>query len=204
MTEAVYTPMVHRMIIPDHYGGHMSEHLGLVLHVAEARGSLHDFFLRTSSPNRKSATWWVAKSGRIEQYVPGSMEAWAQADGNATYNSVETEGYSTEPFTLFQVAGLAFLMRRGHDKWHWPFTQAAKVGQRGLGIHSMGGAAWGGHSCPGTIRANERATILAVAEGRNCVPVDAQLKQEVTHLKTTHGLPHNDVIGPRVRALLGL
>ena len=204
MSEPVYTPTVHRMIIPDHYGGHMSEHLGLVLHVAEANGSLHGYFTRTTSPSRKSATWWVSKAGRIEQYVPGSMEAWAQADGNATYNSVETEGHATESFALFQVAGLAHLMQRGHDKWGWPFHLADKPGHRGLGIHSMGGEAWGGHSCPGTIRARERATILAMAEGRNCEPVDAELKVQVEHFKATHGLPHNAVIGPRVRALLSL
>lgn len=204
MTTPVYTPKTHRMIVENHYGDHMAEHLGLCLHVAETDGSLYHYFSGTQAPNRKSSTWWVGKSGRIEQYVPGSMTAWAQGEGNGTYNSVETEGHTNEEFTLFQLAGLAFIYRYGHNKWGWLYQIVHTPGHRGLIAHSDGGAAWGGHPCPGDLRSNERATILQVAAGHSVTPHGPHLRQEVRHFKRTHGLPDNEVIGPRVRALLSL
>lgn len=203
--QAVYEPRIHLMHLTDHDGGVLPHGtIGVILHVAQANGSLHNYFQGTQSPNRKSSTWWVSKSGRIEEYVSPHRKAWAQGAGNAQYNSVETEGYYTEEFTLLQLAGLAFVYRRGRDYFNWPFHVAYRPGVAGLGIHSMGGAPWGGHDCPNLLRSHERDTILTVAEGVNCEPHGKVLRAEVEHFKIAHGLPHNSVIGPRVRELLSL
>jgi hypothetical protein len=176
--DPIYTPTIHREHIPDHFGGDMTHHLGLVLHVAQSdAASLRDYFAGTVAPNRKSATWYVNVHGRIEEYVPRDREAWAQADGNATYHSVETGGYSTTELTLLQVIALAFLMRLENDHYGVPLRVTNRVGGHGLGVHSMGGQAWGGHSCPGSLRANERGTIVAVADARTVEPHGQALRR---------------------------
>lgn len=147
--------------VTGHDGGPMAHPpLGLVLHVAEGNGSLRGYFQRSVHPNRKSATWWCGKDGRLEQYLDSTVEPWSQGDGNATYASVETEGYATEPLTDAQIVTLAHLYAWGAQVHGWPFEAVDTPGQRGLILHSDGGAAWGGHSCPGPIRAAQRADIL--------------------------------------------
>jgi hypothetical protein len=50
----------------------------------------------------------------------------------------------------------------------FPLTEANKTGERGYGVHYMGGAAWGGHTCPDLpprhVRSNQRPEILRQAE----------------------------------------
>lgn len=151
------------MPLTGHDGGPMAHPpLGLVLHVAEGNGSLHDYFQRSVHPNRKSSTWWCGKSGRLEQYLDSQTVPWSQGDGNATYASVETEGYATEPLTDAQVITLAHLYAWGAQVHGWPYAAVDTPGQRGLILHSDGGAAWGGHACPGPIRAAQRADILSL------------------------------------------
>ncbi len=145
------------------HSGPMSAHLGNILHVQEGNGSLAGFF---NNPNANaSSTWWCAKDGTLEQYVDSDNRAWAQAAGNDTYNSVETEGFVAEPLTDAQVATLARLYAWGHDTYGWPYQEANQPGEAGFGVHYMGGQAWGGHPCPGPTRAGQRPAILAAAQG---------------------------------------
>lgn len=147
--------------VTGHDGGPMrNPPLGLVLHVAEGNGSLRGYFQGSVTPDRKSSTWWAGKNGRLEQYLDSATEPWSQADGNATYASVETEGFATEPLTYAQITTLAGLYGWGHATHGWPLAAVDTPGQRGLILHSDGGAAWGGHACPGPIRAGQRAQIL--------------------------------------------
>lgn len=139
-------------------GGAMSDHLGLILHVQQGNGSL---FNRFNTPaNQCSSTWWVSKAGTIEQYVDADNIAWAQMAGNRTYNSVETEGFVSEPLTEAQLNALVTIYLFGHNKYGWAVQLADKPGDRGLGDHRMGGIAWGGHPCPGDIRIAQRAEVL--------------------------------------------
>jgi N-acetylmuramoyl-L-alanine amidase len=138
----------------------MSAHLGLVLHVQEGNGGLQGWFSTTDA----SSTFWVSKTGRVEQYVDADLTAWAQGAGNSTYNSVETEGYTTEPLSEPQILALSELYRWGHEMYGWPYALSDTVGTRGFAWHGMGGAAWGGHvACPGDLRKAQRQTILALA-----------------------------------------
>lgn len=138
----------------------MSAHLGLVLHVQEGNGGLSGWFNNPASG--ASSTWWVSKTGALEQYVDADICAWAQGSGNSTYNSVETEGFHTEPLTAAQESTLAALYAWGATTYGWPLVLAETPGARGFGWHGMGGSAWGGHTgCPGDLRKSRRGPILA-------------------------------------------
>jgi hypothetical protein len=144
----------------------MSAHLGLILHVQQGNGGLSGWFNNPASG--ASSTWWVSKTGVLEQYVDAELCAWTQGEGNSTYNSVETEGYNNEPLTVEAEATLASLYAWGAGRYMWVNSLAEAPGQPGFGWHGMGGSAWGSHpDCPGDLRKPRRAPILDVAFGGN-------------------------------------
>ena len=135
--------------------------LGYIVHVPVSNGSLFNYFNGLRSPGRKFCTAWIGKDGRGEQYQSLDRQAWAQADGNATYWSFEVEGFPTEPMTGPQLDTLA--------TWHRFLDVEDRIatapGQSGIGTHAMGGNAWGGHNCPGTIRTAQLPQILDRLKG---------------------------------------
>jgi len=135
----------------------MREYRGWILHVVVGDGSPYNYFCGLPKGKRAFSHLWVAKNGRIEQYQRLNRQSWAQASGNPYWWSVETEGKPDEPLTKAQIRSLA--------AWHvWCGAKDAvtnKTTGRGIGTHSMGGARWGGHECPGRIRAGQRADIIA-------------------------------------------
>lgn len=154
-------------------GGRMSAQLGLVLHVQEGNGGLSGWFNNPSSS--ASSTYWVSKAGALEQYVECETVAWAQGNGNSTYQSIETEGYHTEPLTAAQESTLARLYAWGATTFGWANALAEAPGQAGFGWHGMGGSAWGGHTgCPGDLRKPRRRPILDVAFGAGPTPSTPQ------------------------------
>lgn len=164
----------------------MSSHLGLVLHVQEGNGGLQGWF---NNPNSQaSSTFWVSKSGLCEQYVDADLQAWAQANGNTTYNSVETEGYTTEPLTDAQISALADLYRWGNKTYGWPYTLSDTVGTKGFAWHGMGGAAWGNHpSCPGDIRRNQRQAVLDRANSTPTPPTPTTEDPDMVIIRSPAG-----------------
>jgi hypothetical protein len=141
----------------------MAAQLGLIEHVQQGNGSLRHFF--DEPANQASAHWWVSRTGAIEQYIDSDLRSWAQMAGNATYCSVETEGWGRDPLTEPQVNALARLYRWGLQVHGWPYQLANRPGERGFGVHYMGGKAWGGHPCPLPTRAAQRGRILELAQG---------------------------------------
>jgi hypothetical protein len=137
---------------------------GLVLHVQAGNGLLTGWFDNPES--RASSTWQALKKGDLYQFGdPDRDRMWAQADGNYSWASVETEGYPNEPLNAAQIDAVARIYAAGHLSEGWPFRLAEKPTDRGLGWHGMGGTAWGGHTgCPGDIRKAQRADILARAQ----------------------------------------
>ncbi|MGW2274135.1 peptidoglycan recognition protein family protein [Streptomyces yangpuensis] len=145
--------------------GGLQEVRGLVLHVQEGENSLHDRF---NDPTVKSsAHFWVSQSGEIEQYVSARDRAWAQGTGNPSWLSVETSGFASRPLTAQQVDSVARIYAWGMAQHGWPLAPAPTPLGRGLGIHSMGGRAWGGHACPGPLRSAQTGEILTAARGRH-------------------------------------
>lgn len=147
------------------HSGSMDGDIGLILHVCEGNGDQFKWF---NNPNADASShFWVGKNGDIEQYVPLGTKAWAQANGNGTYASVETEGFTNEPLTDAQLNSIARIYAWGG----WPRELAEVPGQAGFGWHGMGGASWGGHfGCPGDIRRGQRQEILNRAGGAVAPP----------------------------------
>jgi len=165
LPNATFRPVVNRS------GGNRNPTLGLVLHVtADDYGSPFNYFNRATS--QASSTWFTGNGkggtvdGDIEQYVdPDTEHAWAQGAGNRDYHSVECEGTPDEPMTDKQLRAVGHIFAEGHKRYGWPLQLANTPGEPGLGVHNMGGAAWGGHSCPGPgPREGQRGQILAYAE----------------------------------------
>jgi hypothetical protein len=146
------------------------DELGLVMHVQQGNNSPFGWFDNPSAD--ASSTWWIAKDGRLEQYVdPDTQYAWAQGNGNRRYCSCEFEGYVGEPLTDAQLATAARLYEWGARTRGWRYQLAERPGQKGFGWHGMGAAAgWGHPDCPGIIRRSQRSTILdraaAISRGR--------------------------------------
>jgi hypothetical protein len=136
---------------------------GLIAHVQVGTGSLFGWFDNAAS--QVSSHLWLSRDGDFEQYVPFDQRAWAQAAGNPYWISCECEGYDTEDYTPVQITRLAELFGWGMREFGWKGEIADSPNGYGLGTHRMGGQAWGGHTCPGDLRAARRGDILALALG---------------------------------------
>lgn len=138
---------------------------GLILHVQEGEGSL---FERFSDPATQSSShFWVSQAGEIEQYVSVHDRAWTQRAGNVEWVSIETSGFAGQPLTPAQIDAVARVYAWGAREHDWPLEVTDSPKGRGLGTHSMGGGAWGGHACPGTVRAGQREDVMSrVRESR--------------------------------------
>ena len=149
-----------------------------VLHVPVGNGSLFNLFNNLRSPNRRCSTGWVSKTGVVEQYVSALREPWAQVDGNSWGTAWEFEGFPDEAMTAAQIDAAA----RIHIWLDADDTIAdSPSSSGGIGTHQMGGAAWGGHACPGVVRAPQRADILArVATLRKPPPPPKEIDMQWT------------------------
>ena len=176
MTAVRYPPASWEPVDYAGQAGPLSTPIGWVEHVVVGDGDPWSVFKNAQSPNRRFSHLWFAKDGRIKQYQDLTRDSWAQAAGNETYWACETEGYPGQPLTDAQLDALA--------AWHvWsgtPDALAEAPGQRGIGTHQMGGLAWGGHACPGTIRAAQRPDIIRRAQalrGGDMPLTDAEWKR---------------------------
>ncbi len=103
--------------------------------------------------------------GHIEQYGPighGWM-AWTQVAGNPNWRGHENEdgGDPTRPLTDLQLWGNAACFELESRVDGFPLQPTDDpINGRGLIFHSDGGAAWGGHDCPGAVRRAQRPEII--------------------------------------------
>ncbi|MBL7497528.1 N-acetylmuramoyl-L-alanine amidase [Frankia sp. CNm7] len=155
---------------------------GLIPHVQQGNGSLFGWFNNPAS--EVSSHLWVSKGGTVEQYVELDRKAWAQADGNPYWISVECEGYDTEDYTPIQVQRLAELYAWGIAEFGWKAEITDSVNGYGIGTHRMGGAAWGAHSCPGSIRADRRSGILQAALATSGDVTSSSAQQRYVNMPT--------------------
>ncbi|WP_084647187.1 peptidoglycan recognition protein family protein [Parafrankia discariae] len=141
---------------------------GLIPHVQMGTSPPFGWF---SNPDAEvSSHLWLSVDGIFEQYVVFGDKAWAQGAGNASWISCECAGRDTDDYTPIQVQRLGEFFAWGMREFGWRAEVTDSPSGYGIGTHRMGGAAWGGHSCPGTIRANRRGDILAAALGRPTTP----------------------------------
>jgi hypothetical protein len=137
--------------------------LGVILHVNESENGTSDSFFAEGPPgNPKYVTpnFQVYKDGSIHQYLPFNWQPWCQIAGNYHYAAIETAGLHSEALTEAQCRSIGHILAYYAREMHMALALANAPGQKGLGTHAMGGAAWGGHPCPGTIRAGQRQHLL--------------------------------------------
>lgn len=181
---------------PNH-GGPLAKAIGVILHV-EAGTEAGTCTVFSEPSYQASAHFGIAKDGSIDQFVDTAVEAWAQAAGNGSYFSIETEGQPTEPLTEAQCQSFAklYVWLRQQPNASFGFTLAEVPGQPGLGWHGMGGAAWGGHSgCPGDLRKAQRQHILDLAQPTTV----AEAKLSVPNPVAAH---HRPGAGPEQFAIM--
>jgi hypothetical protein len=116
-----------------------------------------------------SAHFGIDQQGNIHQFGPigKGWIAWAEVAGNAAWYSIEhaDNGNTRNPLTDAQITASAQLVEVLSRFAGFPLEVTDSVAGRGYGTHVMGGAAWGGHSCPGPgPRAGQRAEIIALAK----------------------------------------
>jgi hypothetical protein len=142
--------------------------LGVIMHtmVGNLAGT-DSLFLNPAS--QVSAHFGIAQDGTIIQWVSvrGGI-AWHVAAGNANWYGIEhaDNRNPANPLTEAQINASAqlveFLSRPSVGRFALQVSNS--TGTEGYGTHSMGGAAWGGHACPGSARAAQRAEIVRRAK----------------------------------------
>lgn len=141
--------------------------MGVVMHtmVGDLAGTITVF----NEPGyNASAHFGVAQDGQIHQFGPVGLgwEAWAQMAGNAEWYSIEhaDHGDPDNPLTDAQMTASAQLVECLSAFAGFPLQVSDSVLVKGYGVHHMGGAAWGGHTCPDVpprhVRSAQRAEIL--------------------------------------------
>jgi N-acetylmuramoyl-L-alanine amidase len=119
-----------------------------------------------------SAHFGIAQDGEIWQFGPIGQGwcAWAQEAGNSTWYSIEhaDHGNPDNPLTDAQIAASAQLLECLSRFAGFPLQESNSPSEKGYGVHYMGGAAWGGHSCPDAppkhVRSKQRPVIIALAK----------------------------------------
>lgn len=170
------------------HGGTMTQHRGLVLHIAD--GYYEGTLSWQHNPKNKVSSHFVVGrgSGQLAQVVDTDVASWAQRAGNTSWLSSENEGFSVgsqyhpahpgwEKLTDWQILANARLLLHAHHQYGVPLQLANNPAERGLGHHSMG-RAWGHQSCPGAPIIAQKAAIVALAKKLNS-QVPAPGKDEV-------------------------
>lgn len=167
----------------DHHGGSMSEHRGLVVHIADGFYDGTIAWQQNAPAGRRvSSHFIVGRDGRCAQMVDTDLESWSQIAGNGTWMSIEFEGFSTgapqhhnhpgwELLTAQQIEVGAQLLVAGYHQYGIPIQLATSPDGRGLGHHSMGGNAWGHLFCPGNPIIGQKPMIVARAAAIAGTPV---------------------------------
>jgi hypothetical protein len=140
---------------PGFHGGPMptSAVRGLISHTME--GNLpHTDKLFTPGPqgNGNSAHFGTAQDGTVIQWVPLGVVAEHAIAANPHWYAVENadDGNPNNPYTEAQLSRIAQILELTSRPEYGRFTLQVtdSPDKEGLGMHNMGGAAWGGHSCP--------------------------------------------------------
>jgi hypothetical protein len=144
---------------------------GVIMHtmVGNLPGTVATF---NDSARQASAHFGIDQQGNVHQFGPigKGWIAWAQVAGNRTYYSIEHADNAdpNNPLTEAQIAASAQIVEALSAFAGFPLQEANEPGQKGYGVHYMGGAAYGGHSCPDLpprhVRSQQRPAILALAK----------------------------------------
>lgn len=170
--------------------------VGVVEHtmVGNLLGTIELF---NDSSYQASAHFGIDQSGNIHQFGPiTGWKAWAQEAGNESWYSIEhaDDGNPGNPLTSAQMNASAQLVELLSRIGVFPLQVTNSTGTEGYGVHYMGGAAWGGHSCPQEEdgegpRANQRYEIIDIAKAiRSGAPAPKVSAWECMGQKSLHDL----------------
>jgi len=97
-----------------------------------------------------SAHFGIDQKGHVIQWVPLGDGAWHIMNGNSNWYGIEhaDNGNPHNPLTVAQMNASAQVVEALATAAHFPLQSTNSVHGEGYGVHNMGGAAWGGHSCP--------------------------------------------------------
>ena len=144
---------------------------GVLMHTMV--GSLGGTIASFNNPGRQaSAHFGVDESGKIHQFGPigKGWIAWHAVDANREWYGIEhaDAGNPDNPLTTAQITASAQLVECLSAFAGFPLQVTDSVNGHGYGTHSMGGAAWGGHTCPDLppqhVRSAQRDEIIALAK----------------------------------------
>jgi hypothetical protein len=144
--------------------------MGVVMHtmVGNLPGTTNVF---NNAGYQASAHFGIDQNGHIHQYGPvNGWVAWAEEAGNENWYSIEhaDNGDPDNPLTNAQLTASAQVVEALSAFASFPLREANSTTERGYGVHHMGGAAWGGHTCPDQpprhVRSHQRPEILHRAE----------------------------------------
>jgi hypothetical protein len=147
-----------------------------------------------------SATFGIAQDGSVVQFGPvgKGWYAWHAVAANRTYYGIEHADNANpdNPLTAEQIAASAQIVEALSAFAGFPLRLANAPGEKGYGTHFMGGAAYGGHSCPDLppkhVRSQQRAAILTIAaairKGLTVITVKADGKTSLHALAAKHGM----------------
>ncbi len=169
-------PFAEKKILPENSSQRAITPRAVVLHSAAGKGSLYRFFLNSSN---LESHFWVAESGRIEQYIDTGKRADANLNANNFAVSIETESTvaATERWNPAQAAAIVKLVAWICDTHNIPKKQIENATGSGIGWHIMFGAPgpWTpvAKSCPGPARVKQARDeiIPAVAKGSAPKPI---------------------------------
>jgi len=160
-----------------------------------------------------SAHFGISQAGHIHQFGPVGLGwvAWHAAEANLAWYGIEhaDAGNPNNPLTDAQLTASAQLVECLSAFAGFPLEVTDHPTAGGYGTHSMGGAAWGGHSCPDEppqhVRSAQRAEIIARARqirGGTPVPPPVPTWQE----QAMRALPQLQLgaTGPDVDTVQGL
>jgi hypothetical protein len=144
--------------------------MGVVMHtmVGNLPGTISVF----NNPGyQASAHFGIDQNGHIHQFGPvNGWVAWAEEAGNENWYSIEhaDNGNPNNPLTDAQITASARVVEALSAFASFPLREANRTSERGYGVHYMGGAEWGGHTCPDQpprhVRSHQRPEILRRAE----------------------------------------
>jgi hypothetical protein len=142
----------------------MVEVRGLLLHIQQGTEAGSEAWFKNPK-SQASSHFLNPKTGGLRQLVDTKDRAWAEADGNSHWVSIENEGFVPAALTASQVENAAHLLAWLHTEYAVPLQSIDDPNGKGLGWHGMGGAAWGGHTgCPGDAIKAQRPAIIARAK----------------------------------------
>lgn len=119
-----------------------------------------------------SAHFGIDQAGKIHQFGPvgKSWVAWHAMAANETWYGIEhaDAGNPDNPLTDAQLWASAQVVECLSEFAGFPLQVTDSTTGTGYGTHSMGGANWGGHTCPDLppqhVRSHQRAEIITRAQ----------------------------------------